>query len=276
MLGGYELAHIVGVSKIAYVPATPHCLDWRHDPKRPSTNKNPSDSEDPGPGPASRHRGDRRSPRLRVAGVLVLDGRTAGRRSSQRATWSFRSEPPGLSSEHRGPLGEADGAVPDGATVFDDEIAGVTNLDPALLGALRHAATDAADAGVEFFVNSGWRSPEYQDQLLREAVSEYGSEAEAARWVATAETSPHVSGDAVDIEPYEATAWLSEHGAELRAVPDLRQRTLALRTAPRSHRSGLPSHVRRPHPRPKDAAVTGTLGREPVSTQITTRGRKHD
>ena len=111
-------------------------------------------------------------------------------------------------------LGEADGAVPDGTTVFDDEIPGVANLDPALLGALRQAATDAADDGVEFFVDSGWRSPEYQTQLLREAVSEYGSEEEAARWVATADTSAHVSGDAVDIGPLDATAWLSEHGAE--------------------------------------------------------------
>ena len=95
-----------------------------------------------------------------------------------------------------------------------DEIPGVANLDPALLGALRQAATDAADDGVELFVNSGWRSPEYQEQLLREAVSEYGSEEEAARWVATAETSPHVSGDAIDIGPSDATAWLSAHGAE--------------------------------------------------------------
>ena len=119
-----------------------------------------------------------------------------------------------LRREHRGPLGEADGAVPDGATVFDDEIPGVANLDPDLLGALRQAATDAADDGVEFVVDSGWRSPEYQNQLLREAVSEYGSEEEAARWVATAETSAHVSGDAVDIGPFDATDWLSEHGAE--------------------------------------------------------------
>jgi zinc D-Ala-D-Ala carboxypeptidase len=124
------------------------------------------------------------------------------------------SEPPGLRSEHRGALGEADSAVPDGATVFDDEIPGVANLDPDLLGALRLAATDAADDGVEFLVNSGWRSPEYQEQLFQEAVSEYGSEEEAARWVATAETSPHVSGDAVDIGPSDATVWLSEHGAE--------------------------------------------------------------
>jgi D-alanyl-D-alanine carboxypeptidase len=116
--------------------------------------------------------------------------------------------------EHRGALGEADGAVPDGATVFDDEIPGVANLDSDLLGALRQAATDAADDGVEFNVESGWRSPEYQEQLLREAVSEYGSEAEAARWVATPNTSAHVSGDAIDIGPSDATAWLSEHGAE--------------------------------------------------------------
>jgi zinc D-Ala-D-Ala carboxypeptidase len=116
--------------------------------------------------------------------------------------------------EHRGALGEADGIVPDGTTVFDDQIPGVTNLDTALLSALRQAATDAADDGVEFYVNSGWRSPEYQNQLLREAVSKYGSEQEAARWVATVDTSPHVSGDAVDIGHFDATAWLSEHGAE--------------------------------------------------------------
>jgi zinc D-Ala-D-Ala carboxypeptidase len=71
----------------------------------------------------------------------------------------------------RGALGEADGAVPDGTTVFDDDVPGVTNLDPALLGALREAATDAAGGGVEFLVDSGWRSAAYQEQLLQDAVS---------------------------------------------------------------------------------------------------------
>jgi hypothetical protein len=89
----------------------------------------------------------------------------------------------------------------------------VANLDPDLLDALRRAATDAADDGVEFFVNSGWRSREYQEQLRREAVSKYGSELAAARWVATADTSAHVLGEAVDIGPSTARAWLSEHGA---------------------------------------------------------------
>ncbi|HKY14217.1 MAG TPA: M15 family metallopeptidase [Microthrixaceae bacterium] len=112
------------------------------------------------------------------------------------------------------PLGEPDGAVPDGVTVFDDEIPAVANLEPALLGALRRAATGAAREGVELYVTSGWRSRAYQEQLLREAVSEYGSEAEASRWVATPDTSAHVSGDAVDVGPADATAWLSGHGAE--------------------------------------------------------------
>jgi D-alanyl-D-alanine carboxypeptidase len=142
--------------------------------------------------------------------VDALRGEHGGPRSEDLGR---PGEDRGLPSENGGALGEADGAVPDGTTVFDDDVPGVANLDPDLLGALRQAATDAADDGVEFVVDSGWRSPEYQDQLLREAVSEYGSEEEAARWVATADTSPHVSGDAVDIGPSDATAWLSEHGA---------------------------------------------------------------
>ncbi|MEJ2857555.1 M15 family metallopeptidase [Saccharothrix sp. CCNWLY140-2] len=96
-------------------------------------------------------------------------------------------------------------------TVFDD-YPGVTNLDPDLLRALRRAASDAAEDGVKFFVNSGWRSREYQKGLLREAVARYGSEEEAARWVATPDTSPHVAGHAIDVG-FEARAWLAEHGA---------------------------------------------------------------
>jgi LAS superfamily LD-carboxypeptidase LdcB len=120
----------------------------------------------------------------------------------------------GLPRDRDGVLGKGDGVVPDGLTVFDDGYPAVANLDPGLLRALRRAATDAAGDGVELFVNSGWRSPEYQEQLLEESVSEYGSEEEAARWVATPKTSAHVSGDAVDIGPFDATAWLSKHGAE--------------------------------------------------------------
>jgi zinc D-Ala-D-Ala carboxypeptidase len=158
-----------------------------------------------------------RTRRIRVAGLLGVIAAIAAALGYQSLASSFSTAASPidvLRGEHRGALGEAESAVPDGTTVFDDEIPGVANLDPDLLGALRQAATDAADDGVGFFVEGGWRSPKYQNQLLREAVSEYGSEEEAARWVATAETSAHVSGDAVDIGPFDATAWLSEHGAE--------------------------------------------------------------
>lgn len=107
----------------------------------------------------------------------------------------------------------ADGEVTDDVTVFDDGYAAVDNLDPALLTALRQAATDADDDGITFTVTSGWRAPEYQERLLRDAVDEYGSPAEAARWVATADTSPHVQGNAVDVGPWDAMEWLSAHGA---------------------------------------------------------------
>src|SRR5256885_4774001 len=73
-------------------------------------------------------------------------------------------------------LGEADGVVPDGVTVFDDEYPAVANLDPAFHRALRQAATDAARHRVTFSVDSGWRSPKYQEQLLDQAIAKYGSE----------------------------------------------------------------------------------------------------
>lgn len=145
--------------------------------------------------------------------LLKPSGSSSAPSFSAVSSFPDRAPSHSLHGERGGVVGEADGVVPDDVTVFDDRIPAVAKLDPELLKALRRAATDAADDGVEFSVNSGWRSPDYQNQLLRDAVDKYGSEEEAARWVATAATSPHVSGDAVDIGPSDATAWLSDHGA---------------------------------------------------------------
>jgi hypothetical protein len=148
-----------------------------------------------------------------IAAVLCVQLLTS---SSSTASWSSKvvgAPIDVLRGEPRGGLGEGGGSVPDGTTVFDDEVPGVANLDSDLLGPLRRAAGDAANRGVAFQVDSGWRSPEYQEQLRREAVSKYGSEAEAARWVASPNTSAHVSGDAVDIGPAAAAMWLSQNGA---------------------------------------------------------------
>lgn len=134
--------------------------------------------------------------------------------SSASPSWS-QSEAPAQPArdESRASL-DGTGRVADSVSVFDDEEPAVSNLDAELLEALRQAATHARGDGVELIVNSGWRSPEYQDRLFQEAVLEYGSREEAVRWVATPATSPHVSGEAVDIGHEDATAWLSEHGAE--------------------------------------------------------------
>lgn len=161
----------------------------------------------------------RRIPRTLVASLLIVIVAIAAAHAYQSVASSSSSSTAAspihvLRGDHRDELGEADGAVPPGTTVFDSEVPGVAKLDPALLGALRRAATDAAGDGVEFVVNSGWRSPAYEEHLLREAISKYGSEKAAARWVATPRTSAHVSGHAVDIGPSAATAWLSEHGAK--------------------------------------------------------------
>jgi zinc D-Ala-D-Ala carboxypeptidase len=159
----------------------------------------------PFPQPARRTTRRIRIRRLRAAGLLVVIAAAAFGCQSL-ASSSTTAAPSG--DVLRGPLGK-----PDRAAAAPPRIRGADNLDPDLADALRRAAAAAANDGIELYVTSGRRSPEHQQELLDEAISKYGSEAEAARWVATPATSPHVSGDAVDVGPSAAAAWLSEHGA---------------------------------------------------------------
>jgi hypothetical protein len=120
--------------------------------------------------------------RLRVAALLVVLGAIAAALGHQWTASSSSATARPLDVTRRvprAPPGEADGAVPDGTTVFDNAVPGVAKLDSDLRGALRRAATDAANDGVQSHVDSGWRSPAYQEQLLVEAISKYGSEEEA-------------------------------------------------------------------------------------------------
>ena len=148
-------------------------------------------------------------------------------------------------------LGETDGAVREGVRVFDEHIPAVANLDPCLLRALRQAAKDAAQDGIEIVVNSGWRSREYQKQLLHDAVAKYGSEKKAARWVATANTSPHVWGYAVDLGPSRATAWLSRHGAEYGLCQIYRNERWHYELRPKAIDDGCPSMYADPRHDPR-------------------------
>ncbi|WP_372342063.1 D-alanyl-D-alanine carboxypeptidase family protein [Nocardia sp. CC227C] len=104
-------------------------------------------------------------------------------------------------------------------------------------------------------VNSGWRSPDHQNRLLRQAVAKYGSRAAAARWVATAETSAHVSGDAVDLAS-DAAKWLAAHGAgyglcQIYANEPWHVDRLGAQFVVR----WLRAHVSRPRPRSEDVAL---------------------
>ena len=146
----------------------------------------------------------------------------------------------GAATEVDGAVTEVDGVLPEGVTVFDDEYPGIAKLDPALRVALRKAAVAAAQDAVEIHVTSGWRSREYQNELLREAVATYGSTANAARWVATADTSPHVAGHAVDIGPSDAEAWLSHHGADFGLCQIYRNEAWHYELRPRAMGHGCP------------------------------------
>ena len=141
---------------------------------------------------------------------------SAGRETIEAAPLIPAAAPPVVETPRgvpQGTDGDADGVLPVGVTAFADRQPGVARLDPELLGALRDATEAAAADGVEIVITSGWRSHDYQARLLRQAVAEYGSKEQAARWVATPETSPHVAGDAVDIGHADAIAWLAAHGS---------------------------------------------------------------
>lgn len=90
----------------------------------------------------------------------------------------------------------------------------VGHLDPDLREAVRTAIRDARADGVRMEITSGWRSREHQQRLFDEAVAEYGSEAEARRWVATPDDSAHVTGDAVDVGPTDAMDWMIRNGSD--------------------------------------------------------------
>lgn len=139
-----------------------------------------------------------------VAPLAIIAALIIGLLAFQQAPASFGGEPT-----------EADGVIPvdQDLSVFDDAPA-VAKLDSDLLDALRRAAEDAAGEGITLRVNSGWRSPAYQEKLLQQAMIEYGSREEAARWVATPEASAHVTGEAVDVSPYAASDWVVRHGQD--------------------------------------------------------------
>jgi hypothetical protein len=164
--------------------------------------------------PAAGARGGRRWALLAglvTAGLLVAavpgeEALTQAVAGAREAAGALRAAgPPGVAGDGR--VGEAR------LTVDDVDHPAVAGLDPALLDAVRAATEDARRDGVELLITSGWRSRDYQQRLLDEAVQRRGSREEALRWVLPPDASRHVDGEAVDIGPTEASYWMAEHGA---------------------------------------------------------------
>jgi zinc D-Ala-D-Ala carboxypeptidase len=170
--------------------------------------------------------------------------------------------------------GETDGALPEGVRVADDGFPAVANLDPGLRRALGHAARDAATDGIEIVVKSGWRSRAYQKELLREAVAKYGSPQEAARWVATPDRSSHVSGQAVDIGPGSAAAWLSRHGAAYRLCQIYRNEPWHFELRAEAGDRRCPPMYADARQDPRMRPVTSRVGLAPVSALSQHGGKK--
>ena len=98
-------------------------------------------------------------------------------------------------------------------TPFDVANPAVGRLDPALLAAIQTAASAAAADGITMIINSGWRSPEFQQRLLDDAIQTYGSFEAARQYVQTPQASRHVTGQAVDVGGDGADQWLIANGA---------------------------------------------------------------
>ncbi|QZH58156.1 M15 family metallopeptidase [Mycolicibacterium farcinogenes] len=113
------------------------------------------------------------------------------------------------------PMTQGDGSLADGQvlTPFDVQNPAIGRLDPRLLAAIQNAADAAAADGVTMTINSGWRSAEFQQSLLDQAVQTYGSLAAARRYVQTPAASRHVTGEAVDVGGPQADHWLIANGA---------------------------------------------------------------
>ena len=180
--------------------------------------------------------GARRASRLVLGGLAVVVAAfvgTLGLPSVSSSTPSFGDV---LRGDDQGPLGEADGVLTDGASVFDDETPAVANLDPSLLEALRRAANMQPRTASSSRSTAGGVHPTTRSSCCTRPS---GSTARKRRlpggWrlrrrLPTCRGTRSTSGRSMP------RSGCPTHGFRVRAVPGQRQRTLALPAAPRGRR----------------------------------------
>ena len=103
-----------------------------------------------------------------------------------------------------------------GATEIKHGVSYPIEMHPQLLIRFTAAKAAAAKEGQRIYIASGFRTLERQKYLFANAVKKYGSETEAAKWVAPPYVSHHPWGLAIDVnypsEPVGA-GWLEINGA---------------------------------------------------------------
>jgi hypothetical protein len=103
-----------------------------------------------------------------------------------------------------------------GATEIKHGLNYPTKINSQLMVRFIAARAAAEREGQKIYIASGFRTLERQEYLFATAVKKYGSEAEAAKWVAPPYVSHHPWGLAIDVnypdEPVGA-GWLELNGA---------------------------------------------------------------
>jgi len=151
-----------------------------------------------------------------AATVLIVTLCLSACAASQNATGTSDAlASPRQIEQQTGEITIEDGYIEPGGSIsaFDEQLPAIAKLTPELRAAVQAAATAADRDGITFVVTSGWRSAEYQQQLLDAATEKYGSLEEARKHVNTPERSSHVTGDGVDIGYTDGYSWLGQHGA---------------------------------------------------------------
>ncbi|GAA2000692.1 D-alanyl-D-alanine carboxypeptidase family protein [Nakamurella flavida] len=101
--------------------------------------------------------------------------------------------------------GPEGGARCSAATEYADESG--EGLDPAVAAAWDAARRAATDAGVHLCLADGKRSWDQQVAIAQDYVDKYGAET-AKKYALPPESSEHVRGLAVDVQPASAYTWL--------------------------------------------------------------------
>jgi len=149
-----------------------------------------------------------------IASCTSMNGRSVNGTSTSSADPLPSSGPAPSTTKHRksGQPGPEDGVLPDNTSPFDTSLPGVAKLNPQLLKAIQDASKAMAEDGIKMHLTTGWRSREYQEELLEKAIRKYGSREKASEYVSSPDESHHVTGNAIDVGPTDADDWLNRKG----------------------------------------------------------------